>query len=73
VKPVNAAALAAWTSRDVSVSGTMGDAPSAPVEKGERWLAAGAEAYAAAIAEVCPSGRAQFLAVSWLLLAPHLS
>ena len=57
VKPVNAAALVAWTSRDVSKSGTMGDAPSATIDKGERWLEAGAEAYASAIAEICRSGR----------------
>ena len=58
VRPVAAPALVAWTSRDVSKSGTMGDAPSATVEKGERWLDQGATAYAAAIAEICRAGQA---------------
>ncbi len=58
VRPVAAPALVAWCSRDVSKSGIMGDAPSATVEKGERWLDQGAGAYAAAIAEICRSGQA---------------
>jgi creatinine amidohydrolase len=57
VRPVAAPALVAWTSKDVSKSGIMGDAASATVEKGERWLAMGAEAYATAIAEICRLGR----------------
>jgi len=57
VRPVAAPALQAWASRDVSRSGTMGDAPSATAQKGERWLELGASAYAAAIAEICRSGR----------------
>ncbi|HEY4988368.1 MAG TPA: creatininase family protein [Opitutaceae bacterium] len=50
VRPVMAPALAAWMSKDVSQSGVMGDATAATAEKGERWLEAGAAAYAAAIA-----------------------
>jgi len=57
VRPVMAPALEAWTSKDVSRSGTMGDAPSATLEKGERWLREGAAAYAAAIAQICLEGR----------------
>jgi creatinine amidohydrolase len=57
VRPVNAPALQSWASRDVSKSGIMGDAASATVEKGERWLELGASAYAAAIADVCRLGR----------------
>ena len=57
VRPVMAPALAAWASRDISKSGIMGDAPSATVEKGERWLNRGASGYAAAIAEVCRIGQ----------------
>jgi creatinine amidohydrolase len=58
VRPVMAPALVAWTSRDVSRTGTMGDAPSASLEKGERWLDQGATAYAAAIAQICREGKA---------------
>jgi creatinine amidohydrolase len=57
VRPVAAPALVAWASRDVSKSGIMGDAASATVEKGERWLELGAQGYAEAIAEVCRVGR----------------
>jgi creatinine amidohydrolase len=57
VRPVMAPALVAWTSKDVSKSGIMGDAPAATVEKGERWLELGASGYAAAIAEVCRISR----------------
>ena len=57
VRPVAAPALVAWTSKDVSKSGIMGDAASATAEKGERWLAMGAEAYASAIAEICRLGK----------------
>lgn len=59
VRPVMAPALVAWTSRDVSRTGTMGDATSASSEKGERWLEQGARAYASAIAEICRLGRVQ--------------
>jgi creatinine amidohydrolase len=52
VRPVAAPALAAWMSKDVSLSGVMGDATAATAEKGERWLEAGAAAYAAAIVEL---------------------
>jgi creatinine amidohydrolase len=57
VRPVAAPALAAWASRDVSRSGTMGDAAAATAQKGERWLEQGAAGYAAAIAEICRIGR----------------
>jgi len=57
VRPVDAPALVAWASRDVSRSGVMGDATAASAEKGERWLNQGAADYAAAIAEVCRIGR----------------
>jgi len=40
-------------SKDVSKSGIMGNAPSATVEKGEKWLELGATGYAEAIAEAC--------------------
>jgi hypothetical protein len=46
VRPVAAPALVAWASRDVSLSGIMGDATAATAEKGERWLEHGATAYA---------------------------
>jgi creatinine amidohydrolase len=58
VRPVMAPALVAWISRDVSKTGIMGDAPSATVEKGERWLEQGATAYAEAIARICREGQA---------------
>jgi creatinine amidohydrolase len=58
VRPVMAAALVAWTSRDVSKTGVMGDAPSATAEKGERWLDQMATAYAASIAQICSEGKA---------------
>jgi creatinine amidohydrolase len=59
VRPVAAPALQAWASRDVSASGIMGDAPAASAQKGERWLQLGADAFAAAIGEICRQGRAQ--------------
>jgi creatinine amidohydrolase len=58
VRPVNAPALVAWMSKDVSKSGIMGDAPSATVEKGEKWLELGATGYAEAIADACRAVRA---------------
>jgi creatinine amidohydrolase len=57
VRPVAAPALVAWASKDVSASGVMGDATAATAEKGAKWLERGAEGYAAAIAEVCRTGR----------------
>jgi creatinine amidohydrolase len=57
VRPVAAAALQAWISKDLSKSGTMGDAPAGTAEKGRRWLEQGGAAYAAAIAEACRVGR----------------
>jgi creatinine amidohydrolase len=57
VRPVQAPALVAWTSKDLAQTGIMGDAPAATVEKGERWLDRGATAYAAGIAEACRLGR----------------
>jgi creatinine amidohydrolase len=57
VRPVAAPALQAWASRDVSKSGTMGDAASATAQKGERWLELGATAYAQAISEACRAAR----------------
>jgi len=59
VRPVNAPALAAWASRDLSRSGIMGDATAATAAKGERWLEEGAASLAEAIAEVCRAGRAE--------------
>jgi creatinine amidohydrolase len=50
LRPENAPATFAWATRDVSVSGVMGDARTATAEKGRRWLEQGAEAYAEAIA-----------------------
>ena len=58
-RPVAAPALVAWASRDVSRSGTMGDAPAATREKGLRWLEEGAAHYAEAIARICAEGRDQ--------------
>ena len=58
VRPVMAPALVAWTSRDVSKTGIMGDAPSSTAEKGERWLYQMATAYAASIAQICREGQA---------------
>lgn len=59
VRPVAAPALVAWVSRDVSISGVMGDATAATAEKGRRWLELGAAGYAEAIAEACRAGRPQ--------------
>jgi creatinine amidohydrolase len=59
VRPVAAAALMAWASRDVSISGIMGDAASATAEKGERWIERGSADLANAIQEVCRIGRTQ--------------
>ncbi len=49
LRPEAAPARYAWITRDVSASGIMGDATVATREKGERWLAHGAERIAAAI------------------------
>ena len=49
LRPEAAPARFAWITRDVSSSGIMGDATAATREKGERWLAHGAERIAAAI------------------------
>lgn len=57
VRPVAAPALVAWASRDISISGIMGDATAATAAKGELWLEQGASALAAAIAEVCRAAR----------------
>lgn len=49
LRPEAAPARFAWVTRDISSSGIMGDATAATREKGERWLAHGAERIAAAI------------------------
>jgi creatinine amidohydrolase len=59
VRPVAAPALVAWASRDVSLSGIMGDATAATAAKGERWIERGSADLAEAIAEVCRAGRAR--------------
>jgi creatinine amidohydrolase len=59
VRPVAAPALVAWASRDVSLSGIMGDAKSATAEKGERWIERGSADLAEAILEVCRIGKAE--------------
>jgi creatinine amidohydrolase len=58
VRPVAAPALVAWASRDVSLSGIMGDAAAATAEKGERWIERGSADLAEAIMEVCRIGKA---------------
>jgi creatinine amidohydrolase len=58
VRPVGAPALVAWASRDVSLSGIMGDATAASAQKGERWIERGSADLADAILEVCRAGRA---------------
>jgi creatinine amidohydrolase len=59
VRPVAAPALVAWASRDVSLSGIMGDAKAATAEKGERWIERGSADLAEAILEACRMGKAQ--------------
>ena len=59
VRPVAAPALVAWASRDVSLSGIMGDAAAASAEKGERWIERGSADLAEAILEVCRLGRGE--------------
>lgn len=59
VRPVAAPGLVAWVSRDLSASGTMGDATLATAEKGLRWLELGAAHYASAIAAICRESRGQ--------------
>jgi creatinine amidohydrolase len=49
LRPEAAPARFAWVSADVSTSGIMGDATAAARANGERWLAHGAERFAAAI------------------------
>ncbi len=57
LRPVVAPATVAWATRDLSVSGIMGNAPAATAEKGRRWLEAGATALAEAIAAVGRAAR----------------
>jgi creatinine amidohydrolase len=59
VRPVAAPALVAWASRDVSLSGIMGDAAAASAQKGERWIERGSSDLAEAILELCRLGRGQ--------------
>ncbi len=56
LRPERAPATFAWTTRDLSASGVIGDATAATAAKGERWLELGAAAYAAAIADACRRG-----------------
>ncbi len=49
LRPTVAPVTVAWCTRDLSVSGIMGDAPAATAAKGERWLEQGARSLAAAI------------------------
>ncbi len=53
VRPVMAPATVAWTSRDVSKTGTMGNAPISTVEKGIKWLDQGSTNLAREIADCC--------------------
>ena len=57
LRPERAPASFAGASTDISASGIIGDATVATAEKGARWLEQGADAYAAAIAGLCRSGR----------------
>jgi creatinine amidohydrolase len=59
VRPVAAPALVAWASRDVSLSGIMGDAAAATSAKGERWIERGSADLAEAILELCRIGRGE--------------
>jgi creatinine amidohydrolase len=59
VRPVAAPALVAWASRDVSLSGIMGDAAAATAGKGERWIERGSADLAEAILEVCRIARGE--------------
>lgn len=51
LRPEAAPAVFSWATRDLSVSGIMGDATIATAEKGARWIEAGAAGYAKAITE----------------------
>ena len=57
LRPEAAPATFSWATKDVSRTGIMGNAPIATAEKGRRWLEAGADRYAALIAELCSRGR----------------
>ena len=57
LRPESAPATFAWTTRDLSKTGVMGDATAATAAKGARWLDHGATAYAELIADWCDQGR----------------
>jgi creatinine amidohydrolase len=54
LRPENAPAIYSWMTKDISRSGTMGDATAATAEKGERWLREGAAALARRLAALAP-------------------
>jgi creatinine amidohydrolase len=58
LRPERAPATMAWVTADLSRSGVLGDATAATAEQGAVGLARGAQAYAAAIAEVGRRARA---------------
>ncbi len=55
LRPENAPAIFSWISRDISQSGTMGDATAASEEKGKRWMEEASSALAQRIIELCLS------------------
>jgi creatinine amidohydrolase len=57
LRPEKAPATYAWMTRDLSVSGVIGDATAASPDKGARWLEEGANRYAHLIAALCRDGR----------------
>jgi creatinine amidohydrolase len=59
LRPERAGATFAWVSQDLSPNGIMGDATLGTVEKGERWLAQGAEGLAQSVAKLCDEARAR--------------
>ncbi|MDR2674225.1 MAG: creatininase family protein [Opitutaceae bacterium] len=54
LRPGGAPAVFAWLTRELSVSGVMGDATAATVKKGVRWLEASSAALARRIEELLP-------------------
>ncbi len=53
LRPEFAPATYAWKTRDLSPTGTMGDATRVAAEKGAAWIDAGAERLAAVTLEAC--------------------
>lgn len=53
LRPENAPAIFSWISRDISQSGTMGDATAASEEKGKRWLDEASSTLAERITALC--------------------